>query len=162
MYIENLRKRLTSLNSPDYEKFKIRAYNHLINNLDKNRLKKGDFQNQLNSFMEGSTKFISFDNLNSYLYALDMINKRGAQNAMFYQNRGSQPNSWRDLLIKITEDQPFPKEVKSSHFDESNISILKSIMKKIIIHTSSVEIDDTNRRLVLFNEFLNEFFEGDK
>lgn len=162
MYIENLRKRLISLNESDFKEFTFLAYNYHIDNLSKSSLKRSDFKSQLENFMKNNTRFISFDNFNSYLFALDMLDKRGAQNALFNPNRERQPNSWRELFIKITQDLPLPKGVKSSHFDKNNISILKSIMKRIIIHTSSVEIADTSRRLMLFNEFLKEFLAVDK
>lgn len=154
MYTNNLIKAIRNLNIEDRERFDEYAYNYHYDQLGRTKLPKSEVEKYIRKFLTGNTTSLSFNNFNSFLYALDMLHNRGAQNALFNIEKQKQPNDWRSLLIKSTSDVSLPNKVDPLHLDDVNIAIFKNILKITIEIASGDSMDETTKNLKLMNEFM--------
>ncbi|USK67230.1 hypothetical protein [Peribacillus frigoritolerans] len=82
MYSQNLIETIKNMDNNDYEFFESTAFEYHFNHLKNHRLRMADFKIQLQNFISGETTKISFQNLDSYLYALDQLTENGSQKAL--------------------------------------------------------------------------------
>ncbi|MED3832205.1 hypothetical protein [Peribacillus frigoritolerans] len=157
MYSQNLIETIKNMDNNDYEFFESTAFEYHFNHLKNHRLRKADFKIQLQNFISGETTKISFQNFDSYLYALDQLTENGSQKALQHGIKITKPLTWRQLFLRITTDIPLPKNLKSDHLDDVNTKILKSIFQQLLSIIASSDKNETGRKLRGFDEFLKVF-----
>lgn len=154
MYTQNLIETIKNMDNNDYEYFESTAFEYHFNQLKNHRLRKADFKMQLQNFISGETTKISFQNLDSYLYALDQLTENGSQKALQHGINITKPLTWRQLFLRITTDIPLPKNMKSDHLDDVNTKVLKSIFQQLLLFIASNDKNETGRKLRGIDEFL--------
>ncbi len=139
----------------DYIFFEKTAYEYHIKYLKNERLRRADFKIQLEKFLSEETIKISFQNHNSYMYALDQMYDNGITDSLLYARKGKKSVTWRQLFLRATTDVALPKNLKPENLDEINTRTLKSIFQKLISACAHNDKDVTGKRLRTIDEFLN-------
>ncbi|MCC3359369.1 hypothetical protein [Bacillus sp. REN16] len=154
-YVNNLIRTIKNMSEDDYIFFEKTAYEYHIKYLKNERLRKADFKIQLEKFLSKETIKISFQNLNSYMYALEQMYDNGITDSLLYARKGKKSVTWRQLLLRATTDVALPKNLKPENLDEINTRTLKSIFQKLISACAHNDKDVTGKRLRTVDEFLN-------
>jgi hypothetical protein len=155
LYTDNLISTIKNMNNNDFEYFESTAYEYHINHLKNHRLRKADFKVQLQNFISGKTTKISFQNLDSYLYALDQMKEEGSYKALLYGIQQTRPLNWREMFLRITSDISLPKGINRDHLDDYYYKTLKSIFRHLLEISASGDKNETGRRLKVIEDFLN-------
>ncbi|MEH7484669.1 hypothetical protein V7157_27080, partial [Neobacillus drentensis] len=155
MYANNLISTIKNMNKNDFEYFESTAYEYHINHLNNHRLRKADFKVQLQNFITGETTKITFQNLDSYLYALDQMKEDGSYKALKYGIQQTKPLSWRELFLRATSDFSFPKGINRDHLDDYYYKTLKSTFRHLLEISASGDKSETQRRLKVIDDFLS-------
>lgn len=160
-YVDNLIKTIKNMDETEYDLFERTAFEYHIKYLKNERLRKGDFKFQLVNFLNEETIKISFHNLNSYFYALEQMYDNGIMVSLFYERKERESVTWRQLLLRSTNDVALPRHFKPENLDEINIKALKSIFQKLLIACAHNDINETNKKLRAMDEFFNITFSRD-
>lgn len=156
MFINDVIKKINNLNDSDNKLFEIYAYQYQKDYLKKEKLRRADFKVQLDNFISKQTVKIAFDNLDSYIYALNRIEFRDKKEQVSQSSVMWKTESWKDLLSRIE----FPIEINFTHMDKNNIRIIQNIVINLLLACEGDEIEETSRKLKLLNDFITEFIEN--
>lgn len=160
-YINNLIQTIKNMSKNDYVYFEKTAYEYHIKYLKNGRLRRADFNVQLERFLSNKTMKISLHNINSYLYAIDQMYDNGITDALLFARKGKRAVTWRQLFLRATTDVALPKNLKAENLDEENLKTLKSIFQKLLSACAHNDRDETGKRLRKVDEFFNITFNRD-
>lgn len=153
MYIKTLIDTIKNFDESDSKLFELYAFNFQKDYLKKEKLRYNDFKSQLSNFLNGDTVKISFDNLDSYLYALELLENRSKKTIASNSKVRWKINNWKDLLTETN----FPLEFNLLHLDKTNTKIVQSIVNDILMVSAGASKEETEKRLTILNEFIYTF-----
>jgi hypothetical protein len=150
MAVLELMGKIRDLNDNERRQFALIARNFQME--QKHRLKRAnDFELQISNFAKGKLDKVSIDNLESYFYAIGVIeSKRSAS----YQSVIKWKSSWKDIILELVEEMDIPIDINMGHINKDNKEILQRLMKNILICTA--EEETLGNKLTLFDSFVSE------
>lgn len=152
MYIENIRKAIKTMTDEQYDEFLIKLRKKLKNkfNID---VKPSELKKQVYNFLENKTDKISIRYLEGYLLVLDDLSVDGGLKSIL-QGKITVANTWRDLLIIATQDQPLPKDIDIDISDNILIKDIKLLFTNVIKYCANENKEKFQNNIHKVNEFL--------
>lgn len=152
MYIENIRKAIKTMTDEQYDEFLIKLRKKLKNkfNID---VKPSELKKQVYNFLENKTDKISIRYLEGYLLVLDDLSVDGSLKSIL-QGKITVANTWRDLLIIATQDQPLPKDIDIDISDNILIKDIKLLFTNVIKYCANENKEKFQNNIHKVNEFL--------
>lgn len=153
MYIENIRDAIQSLSNNEYEEFlnKLRKNLKYKFNTD---IKPSELKIQVEKFLENKTDKISIRYLEGYLLTLNDLSVDGGLKAIL-RGKITAANTWRDLLIISTEDQPLPRSINRTHLDEALIKDIKLLFTNVLKYCANEDKETLQQNIRIVNRFLS-------
>jgi hypothetical protein len=150
MYVNNVRKTIDELDQEEYEEYLQKLRSVLRRKYSKN-VKPSELKQRVDEFVDGKDPKI--DSFEAYLITFDELSTNGAINAL-HKNKVKMPKTWRQLLLKVTEDRTLSPEVIKHLNDEEVLTELKALFYYSIDYCKSENRDDFFRNIHHFNGFL--------
>lgn len=150
MYVDNVRNKLGELERDEYEEYLKRLRLVIKRRYSKN-VKPSELKQRVDEFVGGrDPKIESFE---AYLITFDELSTNGALKAL-YNKKLKMPKTWRQLLLKVTEDRTLSPEV-TKHLEEEEILLeTKALFYYSIEYCKSKKKDEFFENLRHFNGFL--------
>ncbi|WP_417898325.1 hypothetical protein ABN702_19240 [Bacillus haimaensis] len=150
MYVDNVRNTIGDLDQDEYEEYLKKLRSVLMRKYHKS-VKPSELKQRVDEFISGKDpKIESFE---AYLITFDELSTNGAMNALHNKNL-RMPKTWRQLLLKVTEDRTLSPEV-TKHLEEEEILIeIKALFYYSIEYCKSEKKDKFFENLRHFNGFL--------
>jgi hypothetical protein len=150
MYVDNVRNTISRLEQDEYEEYLKKLRSIIMRKYSKN-VKPSELKQRVDEFIGGKDpKIESFE---AYLITFDELSTKGAINAL-HNNKIKMPKTWRQLLLKVTEDRTFSPEVVRHLEDEQILIEIKALFYNSIEYCKDENRDDFYRNLYYFNGFL--------
>jgi hypothetical protein len=150
MYVDNVRNTIDGLEQEEYEEYLNKLRSVLRRKYSKN-VKPSELKQRVDEFVEGKDPKI--DSFESYLITFDELSTNGAMNALHNKNV-KMPKTWRQLLLKVTEDRTLSAEVIKHLEDEEVLTEIKALFYNSIEYCKDENRDKFHRNLYHFNGFL--------
>lgn len=152
MYIENIRKTIKTMTDEQYDQFLIKLRKKLKNKFNTD-IKPSALKKQVDNFLENKTDKISIRYLEGYLLVLDDLSVNGGLKSIL-QGKITEANTWRDLLIIATQDQPLPKNININNSNNILIKDIKLLFTNVIKYCADENKDKFHNNIHKVNEFL--------
>ncbi|WP_342503628.1 hypothetical protein [Lysinibacillus sp. FSL L8-0126] len=153
MYIENIRQAIKVMKDEQYEEFLNKLRNNLKYKLGTN-IKPSELKIQVEKFINKQTDKISIRYLEGYLLTLDEFSIDGGLKAIF-EGKVTAANTWRDLLIISTKDQPLPQDIKINLDDDLLINEMKALFFNALKYCTNENKETFRNNLHIVNSFLS-------
>ncbi|MCM3390303.1 hypothetical protein [Ureibacillus chungkukjangi] len=153
MYIEKVRITIKSLGDEQYNEFILKLRNKLKYKFGIDT-KPSELKKQVDNFLNNKTEKISIRYLEAYLLTLNDLSVNGGIKAIV-EGKLTSANSWRDLLILATQDQPLPLGVNVDVLDEVLIKDIKSLFTNIIKYCANENKEVFRHNIHTVNQFLS-------
>ncbi|WP_157888515.1 hypothetical protein [Cytobacillus oceanisediminis] len=150
MYVDNIRTAISELKPEEYKEYLERLRLVLRKNYSKN-VKPSELKQRVDEFVAGRDPKI--DSFESYLLTFDEFTSDGAINAL-NKKKVNMPTTWRELLIKVTEDRTISPDIMKHLEDEQIIKEVKTMFQLSIKFCSSNNHEQFYNQLYQFNQFL--------
>ncbi|WP_096202057.1 hypothetical protein [Bacillus sp. FJAT-45350] len=150
MYVDNVRNTINGLDQAEYEEYLKKLRSVLMRKYSKN-VKPSELKQRVDEFVVGKDPKIDY--FESYLITFDELSTNGAINAL-HNNKIKMPKTWRQLLLKVTEDRTFSPEVVRHLEDEQILIEIKALFYNSIEYCKDENRDEFHRNLYHFNGFL--------
>ncbi|MBG9656277.1 hypothetical protein [Cytobacillus firmus] len=150
MYIDNVRESISELEDDEYKEYLTRLRLVLRKKYKKN-VKPSELKQRVDEFVGGKDPKIDY--FESYIITFDELELDGGIQAL--RNRKiKMPKSWRQLLLKVTEDRTLSSEVIQHLEDEEILRELKALFYYSIEFCKDESRDVFHQNLYHFNGFL--------
>lgn len=152
MYLDNVRKKLATLDDKQKDEIARKTREILLEKkLISKNVRNGSVLKSLNNFI--NLKDTSVNYLGGFLQALDEIYPEGGKRALLGDKLDGR-NTWRNLLIRVTNDLPSPQLEK--YLDEPHIikefkHLYVSLTKKCVTEDK----DETVHMLQILNRIFS-------
>ncbi|MFL8938997.1 hypothetical protein ACKA06_19620 [Rossellomorea oryzaecorticis] len=150
MYIYNVRRAIDELNNEEYYEYLKRLRSVLTRKYNKN-VKPSEIKQRVDEFVKGKDPKIDY--FESYLITFDELTTDGAINAL-HNKKVKMPKTWRQLLLKVTEDRTLSPEVVKHLEDEQILIEIKALFYQSIEYCKDENRDRFFENLYHFNYFL--------
>lgn len=150
MYVNNIRETIGALDEAEYREYLKKLRSVLMRKYNKN-VKPSELKQRVDEFVDGKDPKIDY--FESYLVTFDELSITGAINAL-HNKRVKMPKTWRQLLLKVTEDRTLSPEVIKHLEDEEILTEIKSLFYYSIEYCKDKNRDKFFENLHHFNGFL--------
>jgi hypothetical protein len=150
MYIDNVRKTIRKLEQDEYDEYLEKLRSVLRRKYSKN-VKPSELKQRVDEFVGGKVPRIDY--FESYLITFDELSTDGAINAL-HSKKIKMPKTWRQLLLKVTEDRTLSAEVIKHMEDEAVLVEMKALFHLSIEYCKDEKKDKFFENLYHFNSFL--------
>lgn len=150
MFVNNVRKSIDELNQEEYDGYLKKLRSVLMKKYKKN-VKPSELKQRVDEFVQGKDPKIDY--FESYLVTFDEFVTDGAINAI--QNKKiKMPKTWRQLLLKVTEDRTLSPDVIKHMEDEVILIEIKALFSNSIEYCKNENKDKFFENLYHFNSLL--------
>nr|WP_259548613.1 hypothetical protein [Heyndrickxia oleronia] len=150
MYVDNVRNTISRLEQDEYEEYLKKLRSILMRKYSKN-VKPSELKQRVDEFIGGKDpKIESFE---AYLITFDELSTNGAMNAL-HNKKVKMPKTWRQLLLKVTEDRTLSPEVIKQLEEEEILIEIKALFYYSIEYCKRENKDKFFENLRHFNGFL--------
>lgn len=150
MYVDNVRNTINRLEQDEYEEYLKKLRSILMRKYSKN-VKPSELKQRVDEFIGGKDPKI--DSFEAYLITFDELSTNGAMYAL-HNKKVKMPITWRQLLLKVTEDRTLSPDV-IKHLEEEEILLeIKALFYYSIEYSKSENKDKFFENLRHFNGFL--------
>ncbi|MEK4293025.1 hypothetical protein [Paenibacillus sp. FSL R5-0914] len=149
MLIQNVRDSLEDLTKEELNVFLIRLKDLLLHRYGKD-VKYSALEDRVKAFINGTKP--SSDYLEAYWLTFEELAPGGALNAL-QKKKVNFPQSWRELLIHVTNDRTLPPEIIEHLKDEQIRTGLKALFFNCIDHCKNSDKGQFYDNLSRFNNF---------
>lgn len=152
MYVENVRKALSSLNRKEIERIAKETKKLLVGKEKiKESVKPVEVEGYLHNFINGKDTSIKY--FEGFIEAIDLIYPDGAKEAFLFGSFKKKTASWRNLLMKITSGIP-SKKLQQFHDNEFVIRQFQLLFVSIVERCVTEDEETTLQRLQVLNDIL--------
>ncbi|SOC41742.1 hypothetical protein [Ureibacillus acetophenoni] len=153
MYIENIRNTIKLMTDDQYNEFLIKLRRNLKYKFSTD-IKPSELKNQVEKFINKETDKISIRYLEAYLLTLNNLSVDGGIKAIL-SGKVSKANTWRDLIILATQDQPLPRNVNINALDDVIIKDIKSLFINVVKYCANEKKEVFRDNIHIVNQFLS-------
>ncbi|MEK5078519.1 hypothetical protein MKX73_05990 [Solibacillus sp. FSL W7-1436] len=153
MYTENIRRAIKVMEDEQYEEFLIKLRKTLKYKLNTD-VKPSELKKQVENFLQNKIEKISIKYLEGYLLTLDELSVDGGFKAIF-QGKVTAANTWRDLLIISTQDQPLPRDIDINLDDDLLIKEIKVLFINALKYCANENKETFRNNVHIINSFLS-------
>lgn len=150
MYVDNVRNAIYTLDCDEYEEYIKKLRSVLMRKYNKN-VKPSELKKRVDEFVYGNNPHIDY--FESYLLAFDELSLNGATNAFLNKNMKI-PKTWRQMLLKVTEDRTLSANIFKHLDDEVILTEIKALFFRSIEYCEHENKDRFFENLYLLNSFL--------
>lgn len=150
MFVNNIRESIDELDQEEYEEYLKKLRSVLMRKYKKN-VKPSELKQRVDEFVQGKDPKIDY--FEAYLVTFDELATEGAINAIQHK-KIKMPKSWRQLLLKVTEDRTLSLDVIKHLEDEVILIEIKALFFNSIEYCKNENKDKFFENLYHFNCFL--------
>jgi hypothetical protein len=150
MYVHNVRNAIKSLNDEEYNEY-LKKLRSILRMKYRKEVKPSELKQRVDDFKSGKDPKIDY--FESYLLTFDEFTNDGAINAI-HNKKVKMPKTWRQLLLKVTEDRTLSPEVIKHLDDEEILTEIKSLFYYSIEYCKDENKDRFHQNLYHFNRFI--------
>jgi hypothetical protein len=150
MYIDNVRKTIGELSEEQYGEY-IKRLRLVLRRKYYKDVKPSELKKRVDEFIGGKEPKIDY--FESYLITFDELSVNGGINSLLHKSV-KMPKTWRQLLLKVTEDRSLSAEVINHLNDEEILAELKALFYYSIEYCKDDKRDNFYKNLYHFNAFI--------
>ncbi|RDY72587.1 hypothetical protein DXT76_01215 [Halobacillus trueperi] len=149
MYVDNVRDSIKKLSEEEFEEY-VKVLRVVMKEDGKN-IRPGTLRKRVENFSKGSETVI--ESFESYLATFDRLAVGGGLDALRGQ-KIRMPKTWRQILLKVTSDQPLPPVIRTHVEDEKIARELKGLFVNSVEYCKDEGKVEFYDNLCHFNDFL--------
>lgn len=150
MFVDNVRNSIGKLDDAEYEDY-LKKLRLILKNHYQKEAKPSEIKKRVDLFVKG--KDAKIDHFEAYLLTFDELSENGAMNALNMKITRT-PQTWRQLLISVTNDLTLSSEVVIHLEDEDILREIKALFYNAIEYGKNENRDQFFNNLYHFNHFL--------
>lgn len=151
MYVDRVRESIKKLTIDEYDEY-LERLRFVLRRIYMKKVKPSDLKKRVNGFINGKDPDIDY--FEAYMLTFDELAINGGFDVL--QNKNiNMPKTWRQLLLKVTEDRPLSPDLIKYLDEDKNILIeIKALFYNSIEHCKGNSKEQFFSNLHTFNSFL--------
>ncbi|WP_066070800.1 hypothetical protein [Neobacillus soli] len=150
MFVNNVRESIGGLEQDELEEY-LKKLRSVLKRKYQKDVKPSELEQRVDEFVRGRDPKIDY--FESYLVTFDELSINGAINALSLE-KVKMPKTWRQLLLKVTEDRTLSPEVVKHLENEEILTEIKALFYYSIEYCKNENRDQFYQNLYHFNGFL--------